>query len=156
MNFPVKCAVRQDMELIRPSFQDIYMKLALNISRRSTCARLKVGCVITSTDHRYVYAVGYNGSAEGGPNDCDRHGDAAVGNCGCIHSEANAIINNTTERSKSKFVYCTTYPCVACSKMLINLGGVQVVYYLHDYRVKESPNWLHEADIETQQLQLEP
>lgn len=68
----------------RPSFHEIFMKLAWLMNERSTCRRLKVGCVITSVDHRRVYAVGYNGNASGLANDCDRVGEAAVGSCGCF------------------------------------------------------------------------
>ena len=47
----------------RPSFESIYMGLAEAMAERSTCSRLKVGAVITSTDYRKVLAVGYNGNA---------------------------------------------------------------------------------------------
>lgn len=122
----------------RPSFHQIYMDLAEGMSRRSTCARLQVGCVITSDDHRRVYAVGYNGNVSGGLNDCDRHGAEAVGNCGCLHGEENAVINCDTPRHYPKIVYCTHLPCVMCAKRLINLGGVTQVLYKNDYRIKDA------------------
>jgi hypothetical protein len=71
---------------MRPSFQDIYMRLASSMSERSTCRRLRVGCAIVTPDFRKVLAVGYNGNAAGCDNDCDVHGEAAVGNCGCFVS----------------------------------------------------------------------
>ncbi|MCX6109800.1 MAG: hypothetical protein NTZ90_09400, partial [Proteobacteria bacterium] len=74
----------------RPTFPQIYMRLAFALAERSTCKRLKVGTVITSTDFRKVLAVGYNGNATGLPNSCDRD---EPGNCGCLHSEENAVIN---------------------------------------------------------------
>ena len=74
----------------RPSFESVYMDFAKAIAHRSTCKRLQVGTVITSTDFRKVLAVGYNGNAAGLPNGCDRD---EVGNCGCLHSEENAAIN---------------------------------------------------------------
>ena len=49
----------------RPSFEEVYMQFAETISRRSTCTRLSVGTVITTTDYRKVLAVGYNGNASG-------------------------------------------------------------------------------------------
>jgi len=131
----------------RPSFESIYMRLALAMSERSTCRRLQVGCVITSPDFRRVYAVGYNGSAAGGPNDCDRHGEDAVGSCGCLHAEMNAIINCSVVREAEKVVFCTNLPCVACAKALINLGGVRRVYYAKDYRIHEALEWLTRAGI---------
>ncbi len=123
------------------------MRLAFSMSERSTCARMKVGCVITSNDYRQVFAVGYNGSAAGGPNDCDRHGEAAVGSCGCIHAEQNAVINCVAPRREPKIVFCTYLPCVTCAKFLINLGNVQRVYYETDYRIRDAVEWLSRAGI---------
>lgn len=124
--------------MIRPSFHRIYMDLAVSLSQRSTCARLSVGAVITSPDFRKVYAVGYNGNVAGGQNDCDRHGEEAVGNCGCLHAEENAVINCDTARHHEKIVFCTHLPCVMCAKRLINLGGVVQMFYKNDYRLKDS------------------
>jgi deoxycytidylate deaminase len=62
----------------RPSFHDIYMRLACLMSERSTCERtnsaghlMKVGAAIVSADFRRVFAIGYNGNASGLPNQCD-------------------------------------------------------------------------------------
>jgi dCMP deaminase len=132
----------------RPTFFQIYMGLAESMAQRSTCARgLKVGCVITTPDFRKVLAVGYNGNAAGGPNDCDRHGEKAVGNCGCIHAEANAVINCDAPRGTKKVVFVTHLPCVTCAKFLINLGDVEALFYKNDYRIKESLRWLSKANI---------
>src|SRR5471030_1747537 len=123
------------MEKDRPSFQEIYMRLAFSLAERSTCKRLQVGTVITSTDYRKVLAIGYNGNAAGLPNICDRD---EVGNCGCLHSEENAVINCDSPRAVEKHVFVTHLPCVACAKRLINLGGVRKVLYQNEYRHKES------------------
>jgi dCMP deaminase len=85
-----------------------------------------VGTVITSTDHRRVLAIGYNGNASGLPNTCDRD---ESGNCGCLHSEENAVINCDAPRDTKKLVYVTHMPCSACAKRLINLGNVMRVMY---------------------------
>jgi len=141
---------------MRPAFEDIYMRLAIAMSERSTCERImsdgsaaNVGCVITSTDYRYVYAVGYNGSAAGGPNGCDKHGAEAIGSCGCIHAEQNAVINCRAERSHEKIVFVTMLPCVQCAKFLVNLGGVKKVFYRRDYRIRDGLEWLKRAGIES-------
>src|SRR3989338_6623781 len=110
----------------RPSFQEIYLQLAATLARRSTCKRLQVGTVITTEDFRKVLAVGYNWNATGLPNTCDRE---EAGNCGCLHSEENAVINCDSPRSIPKIVFVTHRPCVGCAKRLINLGNVQMVYF---------------------------
>lgn len=131
----------------RPTFHEINLVYAELLSGRSTCRRLKVGAVITSSDFRQVYGIGYNGGAAGDINDCDRHGEEAVGNCGCMHAELNAIINCSAPRPFEKVAFCTHLPCVACSKALINLGGVREVYYRNDYRLKDSLIWFQRAGI---------
>jgi dCMP deaminase len=123
------------------------MNLARMLSRRSTCARLQVGCAIVTPDFRKVLAVGYNGNVSGGPNDCDRHGPEAVGSCGCLHAEENAVINCDVPRSVSKIIFCTHLPCVMCAKRLINLGGVTLVNYENDYRLRDSVALLEKHGI---------
>lgn len=133
----------------RPSFDKIYLDLARVLAQRSTCTRLAVGTVITSTDYRKVLAVGYNGNASGLPNTCDRH---EPGNCGCLHSEENAVINCDAPRSTEKYAYVTHLPCVACAKRLINLGNVKKVVYGEDYRVRDSVQLLESVGIEVKKL----
>ncbi|MCM2324234.1 MAG: deaminase [Oligoflexia bacterium] len=136
-------------ERTRPTFHSIYMDLARTLARRSTCKRLQVGTVITSTDFRKVLAVGYNGNATGLHNGCDRD---EPGNCGCLHSEENAVINCDSPRFIEKVVFVTHLPCVACAKRLINLGNVKAVYYAEDYRLKDSLDLLRSVGIQVQQL----
>ncbi len=133
----------------RPSFENIYLELARTLAQRSTCVRLKVGTVLTSTDFRKVLAVGYNGNATGLPNHCDRD---EAGNCGCLHSEENAVINCDAPRHIEKYAFVTHLPCVQCAKRLINLGNVKKVYYGEDYRVRDSLEVLKQVGIETQKL----
>ncbi len=142
-------------EPTRPSFDTIFTRLAWLMSQRSTCRRLKVGAVITSLDHRRVYAVGYNGNASGLGNDCDRHGEEAVGNCGCLHAEENAVINCDVSRSLEKVVYCTHLPCVMCAKRIVNLGGVKQVFFATDYRIRDSLPLLLSVNIEVNQIKVE-
>lgn len=136
-------------ERVRPSFPRIYLDLATKLSERSTCHRLQVGTVITSTDYRKVLAVGYNGNATGLHNGCDR---PEPGNCGCLHSEENAVINCDSPRSIEKVVFVTHLPCVQCAKRLINLGNVRTVFYGQDYRIRDSIDLLKSVGITVQQL----
>jgi dCMP deaminase len=125
------------------------MQFAETIARRSTCRRLAVGTVITTTDYRKVLAVGYNGNASGLSNSCDRD---EAGNCGCLHSEENAVINCDAPRETRKYVFVTHLPCAACAKRLINLGNVEKILYLNDYRKKDSIDLLESVGIEVRQF----
>ena len=134
----------------KPTFAEVYMEFAKLIARRSTCKRLQVGTVITTTDYRKVLAVGYNGNASGLPNTCDRD---EPGNCGCLHSEENAAINCDAPRQTDKFVFVTHLPCMACAKRLINLGNVRKVIFWKDYRNQDSLDILRTVGIEVEQFQ---
>ena len=134
----------------RPSFEELYMTLAFGMAQRSTCLRLQVGTVITSTDYRQVLAVGYNGNASGLPNQCDR---VEAGNCGCLHSEENAVINCDSPRSTEKHVFVTHLPCSQCAKRLINLGGVKKIFYRTNYRSTASIEILKSVGIDVMQLE---
>lgn len=136
----------------RPTFHEIYMKLAFSLSERSTCLRLSVGCVIASTDFRRILAVGYNGNAAGLDNCCDVLGEDAVGNCGCIHAEENAVISCTESRATEKIVFSTHLPCKACAKRIIQLGGVKKVFYWNDYRKREGFELLKRVGVECWQM----
>lgn len=138
-----------DSPKTRPAFHSIYMRLARLLSERSSCKRLAVGTVITTTDFRKVLAVGYNGNASGLPNSCDRE---EAGNCGCLHSEENAVINCDAPRATEKIVYVTHLPCVQCAKRLINLGNVKEVYYSEDYRIRDSVELLKSVGIRVERL----
>ncbi len=129
----------------RPSFEEIYLQLAATLAKRSTCRRLQVGTVITSDDFRKVLAVGYNGNATGLANCCDRD---EAGNCGCLHSEENAVINCDSPRFIPKLVFVTHNPCVSCAKRLINLGNVKKIFYAQKYRSSEAANILSQVSIE--------
>ena len=133
----------------RPGFPAIYLDLARTLAQRSTCYRLQVGTVITSTDFRKVLAVGYNGNASGLHNGCDRE---EPGNCGCLHSEENAVINCDAPRTVEKIVFVTHLPCVQCAKRLINLGNVRRIYYGNDYRIRDSLKLLGEVGIEAEKI----
>ncbi len=129
----------------RPSFEKVYMDFAEIISKRSTCKRLNVGTVITTTDYRKVLAIGYNGNATGLDNTCDSD---EPGNCGCLHSEENAVINCDAPRETPKFIFCTHLPCKMCAKRIINLGNVKKVIYKNDYRKKDSIELFNKVGIE--------
>ena len=133
----------------RPTLHQIFAQFAQLVATRSTCKRLQVGSVITSGDFTRVLAIGYNGNARGLPNTCDRE---EPGNCGCIHSEINALLKlDYTEPTKLMFL--TDTPCLACAKAIIN-AGIDAVYYVRQYRNPEGIELLRSTGIPTQQVDL--
>jgi len=133
-------------KLARPAFETIYMNLAIELAQRSTCARLSVGCVITSADYSHVFGIGYNGNAKGLHNGCDSE---EPGNCGCLHSEENALLKVNVPSYVEKIAFVTHQPCAYCAKRFINKGGFKKIYYMRPYRLKKGLEILAEAGIET-------
>jgi dCMP deaminase len=124
--------------MTKPSFDQIYMDLALSLSKRSHCVKMQVGAVLTK-DTRII-SLGYNGPPAGTHN-CDlefpEHGCPRDSKGGCslaLHAEQNAILyaakNNVAVEGAT--VYVTLSPCLACAKVMYSLG-VKKVIYLNSY-----------------------
>ncbi|MBF0359747.1 MAG: hypothetical protein HQK49_01995 [Oligoflexia bacterium] len=135
----------------RISFEEIYMQLAFNLAKRSTCKRLNVGAVVVSDDYSRVYGIGYNGNAKGMANTCDSD---EPGNCGCLHAEDNALLKTNGGAEVPKIMFITHAPCVYCAKRIINKGGIKRVFYAETYRSERGLEILNGAGIETIQIKL--
>jgi len=131
----------------RISKEEMFMKMAETAALRSTCKRLHVGAVITDSNLLHILSIGYNGNYSGGPNTCDSD---EVGNCGCIHSELNAIVK-ADNRIKDKVLFVTNSPCFKCSKLLIN-SGFSKIFYLYDYRLNDGIKLLKSSGIVVNKL----
>ncbi len=142
-----------DNAVKRITFKEIYMKFAFDLSLRSTCARLKVGAVVVSSDFSRVYGIGYNGNAAGLDNKCDSN---EPGNCGCLHAEDNALLKTNGGQEIPKIIFVTHQPCSYCAKRMVNKGGVKKVFYSEPYRLKDGLEILIKSGIEVEQFQLKP
>ncbi len=113
----------------RPTFDAIYMGLARQLARRSTCHRLHVGAVLATPDGRSI-SQGYNGSATGQPHcpGLDNHHEWSK--LHEIHAEENALLfcARSPNSSVNCTIYVTTFPCVKCATLLIQAGISRVVY----------------------------
>lgn len=121
---------------------EVYMRMAEELGKRSTCRRLSVGTVITDPHLENVVAIGYNGNARGLPNDCD---SPTPGACGCIHSEMNALVK-APGSLPGKAAFVTASPCVMCAKLMIQ-ARVTHLYYRTPYRNPVGLEVLREAGI---------
>jgi dCMP deaminase len=118
----------------KPSFDEIYMELAQNLSRKSHCVKAKVGAVLTK-DTRIV-SLGYNGPPAGTHN-CDEVWPEtgcprdSKGSCSlALHAEQNAILyaskNNVAIEGCT--LYVTLSPCLACARVIYTLGIKKVIF----------------------------
>ncbi|MCD8200233.1 MAG: cytidine/deoxycytidylate deaminase family protein [Coriobacteriaceae bacterium] len=121
----------------RPTWDEYFMDLAEHVASRSTCLRRKVGAVLVR-DKRIV-ATGYNGGPTGLAHclevGCLREQlNIPSGQqhelCRGTHAEQNAIIQAARYGlpMDGAVLYCTTQPCVQCTKMLINAGVSEIVF----------------------------
>ena len=123
---------------------EVYMRMAEELAKRSTCSRLQVGTVITDGALDHVVSLGYNGNARGFPNRCDTQ---TPGACGCIHSEQNAVVKADGHLRK-KVAFVTASPCVMCAKLLIQ-ANVTHVFYREPYRKPDGLEVLEEGGVKT-------
>ena len=112
------------------------MDLAVTVASRSTCDRAFVGCILVNKDNRIV-STGYNGSVAGNPH-CDDVGHT-MRNDHCIatiHAEMNAVLYCAKEgiSLKGTICYVTHFPCLNCTKALIQ-AGISKIYYKEGYRI---------------------
>lgn len=121
---------------MRKSWDTYFMEITQMVASRSTCDRAFVGCVLVNKDHRIV-STGYNGSVAGNPHCLDVGHTMRDGHCiATIHAEMNALLYCAREGIPVKgcIAYVTHFPCLNCTKALIQ-AGIVAVYYLYDYRV---------------------
>lgn len=148
----------------RPTWDRYFMEIALLVSTRSTCMRRKVGAVLVKD--RRILATGYNGPPSGlahceevgclrqimGIPSGERHEI-----CRGLHAEQNAIIQAALHgvSIKGAKLYTTTFPCIICSKMLIN-AGIREIVYREGYPDELSASLLREAGMSLIKLEDGP
>lgn len=143
------------MQRVRPTWDEIFMEKARIMGKRSTCLRRQIGAVIV-VNNREI-ASGYNGSVAGTAH-CEAVGckreqlNIPSGErqeiCRAIHAEQNAVIQCalTGVIPTGGTIYTTCQPCVACAKIIANVGIKRIVYE-GDYPDELALEILKEAGI---------
>ncbi|MCR6110362.1 ComE operon protein 2 [Bacillus sp. A301a_S52] len=140
----------------RISWHQYFMAQSHLLALRSTCTRLMVGATVVR-DKRII-AGGYNGSISGGKH-CIDDGCYLIDNhCArTVHAEINALLQCAkfgvpTEGAE---IYVTHFPCLNCSKALIQ-AGIKKVYYAQDYKNHEfAIEMFDQAGVTVEQVELE-
>ena len=141
---------------MRPSWDEYFLKITDLVATRSTCLRRHVGAVLVL--EKRILATGYNGAPSGLVHcldvGCLREREEIPSGqrqelCRGIHAEQNAIIQAARHgiSISGSVLYCTTQPCVTCTKMLIN-AGVTRILYLEGYADELSRRMIEEAGID--------
>jgi dCMP deaminase len=120
------------------------MDIAKIFAERSTCSRRKVGSVIVGKG--YILSAGYNGPFSGSPHCTDEPcpgSSLASGQgldlCHAAHAEQNAIAR-LREPFEADTLYCTTAPCVSCTKLAL-CTGIQTIVADEDYAASGKELW---------------
>ena len=123
--------------LMRPNTLAYFMSMALVAAERATCARRKVGCVITD-NLNHIKATGYNGVASGRPHCIDSPckgvnlpSGSGLDACQALHAEQNALLQCSNVNAVTS-VFVTASPCITCTKLLLGTS-IQNVYFLEEY-----------------------
>lgn len=144
---------------MRPSREQIAMEVAQIISKRGSCKRAKVGCVITQNNR--IVSTGYNGP----PKSMIKDNSLDRGVCSCnehlpceyaVHAEANAIYAAAKAgiSLEGATLYCNFSPCRKCAEAIIQCG-IKKVYYLEEYRDKNPIHLLKVHDVWLKKLDIE-
>ena len=126
--------------MTRISIDEYFLKITKVVKLRSTCIKAQHGAVLVKGKH--IIATGYNGAPKDIPHcteeTCQRlnvgHG-INTHLCRGVHAEANCIVQAAKLGGTSvegATLYCTSFPCIDCLKLLINAGVIRIVY-LRDY-----------------------
>ena len=132
-------------------------------STRSTCIRRHVGAVLVK--EKKILATGYNGVPSGISHcadvGCLRDEEQIPSGqrhelCRGLHAEQNAILQAAYHgvSIQGSVLFCTNFPCVICSKMLIN-AGIRQIFYLEGYPDSLSETMLNEAGMELHRIEME-
>lgn len=123
---------------VRADWDEYFMRIAVEVSGRSTCERKHVGAVIVRD--RNILSTGYNGSIAGLPH-CDEIGHMMEnGHCvATIHAEANAILQAAKNgvNINGTSIYTTASPCWNCFKLIVNAGMRRILFgeFYRDERI---------------------
>jgi dCMP deaminase len=131
------------LDINRPSWDKIWMKMAETIAQRSHHPTFKVGAIIVTSDNTQVLSLGYNGNAKGMSNvpQSDEPGCS-----GLLHAEINALLKLDFNNPKDKVMYLTLSPCENCAMAIIN-SDIKCVVYKERYRNSAGIEMLQNAKI---------
>ena len=115
--------------MTRPTWDEYFMKQCDLVASRATCDRKHVGAVIVRD--RRILVTGYNGSLSSLPH-CDEVGHMMDNNhcVRTVHAEVNAVAQ-AAKVGIGLFgatLYCNTFPCWDCFKVVVTAGIIEIIY----------------------------
>ena len=118
-----------DTTLSRGALKDeVFLRMATELSRLGTCCRLKVGAVLLRPDGG-IASAGFNGALPGMPHCTPETCQPGQRCLHTSHAEENALGFCDGRVSTA---YVTHEPCLACTRALVR-RGVRRVVFNHPY-----------------------
>lgn len=130
----------------------MYMDIAIRVSQESFSTRTKVGAVLVKDDN--IISFGWNGMPAGDNNVCELPDGTT--NQMVMHSESNTLLKLAAHGgsgAKGATLYCTTSPCIECTKLILQAKIARVVYN-QVYRVNSGIEELRSRGVIVEQLSL--
>jgi dCMP deaminase len=158
---------------VRPSWEQLFMNIASQVAKRSTCLRIQTGALLVK-DNRII-SMGYNGSVPNGEHCSDywlrfydtvdqakfprfatfvdsaefyhAHHEWSIAHE--IHGEQNAILyaaRNGISTQNSE-MYTLYSPCINCAKVMVTAGVKKVFYSKHYKRDTRGVAFLERSEI---------
>jgi dCMP deaminase len=159
----VQRVLEESLGFERPSWDAYFLSIARVVASRSNCVKRHVGAVI-ARDRRIV-STGYNGTPrgvrncnEGGCPRCNAFAESGtrLDECLCSHGEENAIVQAAYHgvSVRGGALYTTFFPCLFCTKLIINAGLAEVVYNAAYHLDERAESLLHEAGVVVRQVEM--
>lgn len=142
---------------MRPTKDRYWMNLLSGVSARASCPRRSTAALIVS-DSNTLLASGYNGPPSGMDNcldvPCEGVGDKSgnTDRCIAVHAEQNAILQAGDRLLRAEVIYCSTYPCFVCAKLICQTPIKRVVYD-EDYPDERSKKLFKQAGIKVEHIE---
>lgn len=117
----------------RPSNYQYFIDIADAVSKRATCGRRQVGCVLTDKNHRII-STGYNSVPSKYPHcpdeeDCGGANEKSGTTNKCIARHAEEIaIAKCIDIYQVHTAYVTTKPCIKCVRFLLDTSCTNIVF----------------------------
>lgn len=136
--------------MTRPTLDQTYMDIARAFAKRATCSRRQVGAVVTGNG--YILSSGYNGSFPGSQHCIDTPcpgstlpSGTGLDLCKSAHAEQNAIAR-LKDVDTADTLYCTTAPCISCTKLVL-CTGIKRIVADQDYVSSGKDLWLSSGRV---------
>lgn len=134
----------------RPTWDDTWIRMAVQMGMRSRCSRAQVGAIIVTADNR-VASCAYNGPPRGleVEGQCDQWCPRAMGQtdlssdysaCESIHAEENAIARADYSQIQGGTIYVSHSSCINCARLIANAGIARLIHRVTDADAHREPD----------------